>query len=409
MITEEASLPVKAKIAYVLPRYIWVILAVVFLAGIAEPMAQFAMPPLLPVLSPLFKLSLSAAGLLMSIFAVIQFVMAIPAGLMITRTGVKVAGLTALAFEVVGTAIEALSPNTEILFLGRIIEGVGMAMIAVAGPTAIALWFGSQKRGFAMGVWATWVPLGGTIMLNSAPLILRIAGWRFVFWALAAFAAIVLCIYAAFYRAPRAEEMPPDSAPPKDDAISVGALLSGLRNINVLKLCLAQICFVFPTLAVGTFAPTFLTKVRGYPLETAAFMTSLMTLVPIFTAFATGMFSDHLGKRKIFLLGGFTLLFLNYFLPFRVIGAPLWIFFILCGVLGATIPPIMWASLPEVSGKTRIPIAMSAVSVTQALGTFLGPAVFGVLADKMGFASAGLILPVFGLIGFILVFTIKLR
>ena len=47
-------------------KYAWVILVVVYFAGVVAPFNQFKVPPIMPLLMARFHLDLTQAGLLMS-------------------------------------------------------------------------------------------------------------------------------------------------------------------------------------------------------------------------------------------------------------------------------------------------------------------------------------------------------
>src|SRR6516162_9593375 len=78
--------------------YAWVILAVVFLAGVAGPVNQFKVPPVMPVLIDAFHMDIANAAWLMSIFSVTGFILAIPSGFILQRFGPKTTGLVSIAF-----------------------------------------------------------------------------------------------------------------------------------------------------------------------------------------------------------------------------------------------------------------------------------------------------------------------
>jgi hypothetical protein len=66
-------------------KYAWVILVVVYFAGVVAPFNQFKVPPIMPLLMARFHLDLTEAGLLMSIMAAIVLVLAIPASIVLQR------------------------------------------------------------------------------------------------------------------------------------------------------------------------------------------------------------------------------------------------------------------------------------------------------------------------------------
>ena len=177
---------------------------VVFLASVAAPLNMFKAPPVMPVLIEAFNLDLTTAGLLMSVFAITGMILSIPAGFILQRWGPKAAGLVALAALALGSTMGALANTAALLLASRLIEGVGMGIIAVVGPAAIAMWFPIEKRGVAMGLWATWVPAGSIIMYNTAPLLTTTFGWQAVWWASAGFTVLVLALFLLAFRTPSA-------------------------------------------------------------------------------------------------------------------------------------------------------------------------------------------------------------
>src|SRR5512139_461191 len=103
----------------------WLILAVLLLFSIAAPLNQFKVPPIIPLLMPAFGLSVSGAGLLMSVYAVTGLILALPAGLIYQKAGARVTGLLAGGSIVAGSALGALSHSTGALLVSRVIEGAG--------------------------------------------------------------------------------------------------------------------------------------------------------------------------------------------------------------------------------------------------------------------------------------------
>ena len=78
------------------PDYAWVILAGSFIASVAAPLNQFKVSPVMPVLMEAFNLTLTSAGMLMSVFAITGFILALPGGLILQRLGLKITGLIAI-------------------------------------------------------------------------------------------------------------------------------------------------------------------------------------------------------------------------------------------------------------------------------------------------------------------------
>ena len=250
--------------------YAWVILAIVYLASIVAPFNQFKVPPIMPVLMEAFGLDLTQAGSLMSVIAVVGLVLALPAGILLQRYGSKPIGLIALGFMAAGSAIGALAGSYNALLGSRVVEGVGIGLIGVVAPATIAMWFPPARQGTPMGIWATWVPVGSVLMYNLAPADggqVRLAGGVVGGGRGGAGGdAPVRGCWCATRRTcrPSANGMPPRPG--------IGKALAN-RDIWLLALMFA--CFSLALVSIGTYYPTYLSEVRGYPLGQAAFISSL--------------------------------------------------------------------------------------------------------------------------------------
>jgi len=400
--------PVKER-SVTVPRYAWVILFVVFLASVAAPLNQFKVPPLMPVLMDAFQLNLSQAGMLMSVFALTGLILALPAGIIMQKLGPKVAGLMAVGFLASGSTLGALSNSTELLLASRVIEGVGMGLIAVVAPATIALWFPREKQGIPMGIWATWVPVGSVIMYNLAPALATSAGWHAVWWFSAGFALVVLLLYWLLMRLPPSlaggqESTPggPDNATPK--------LREGLANRNIWLLALEFGCFALVFTAFGTFFPTFLSAERGYSLAQAAFISSIATMVILGSAPLAGWVSDRIGSRKLVYTIPFAIITVMLLFPFRLTGWQLLVFMVLLGSLTGAVPTATFAAVPEVMSKPQLAgIGMAVLMVGQNLGMFVGPAAFGNLVEAMGWVTAGYLLIPVAMVGVIAGWLVRVR
>jgi len=189
------------------PGYAWVVLFAVYMATLAAPLNQMKVPPVMPILRESFDLGYSGAGMLMSIFSILGFVLAIPAGFILQRIGIKKTGLISVAAVLLGSVLGALSGTTVMLFASRFVEGAGMGLIMVAAPAALSLWFPAERRGLPMGLWASCVGIGNIAALNLAPALAAASGWRAVWWAGAIVAALAFVLFIVLFRLPREGEV----------------------------------------------------------------------------------------------------------------------------------------------------------------------------------------------------------
>jgi MFS family permease len=390
--------------------YAWVILLVAFLASVAAPLAQFKVPPLLPVLMDAFRLNLSQAGWLMSVFAFTSLILALPAGVITHRVGPKAAGLIAVGCLVIGSAWGALSGSTALLLASRVVEGVGMGLIAVAAPASIALWFPREKQGMPMGIWATWVPMGSVIMYNLAPALQAVAGWRAVWWAGGGFALFAFILYWLLMRLPHSaggQRLPGQAGPPAEAPPKLGRALAN-RSMWLLGLQFGCMNLVF--IALSTFFPTFLSEVRGYSIAQSAFVTSLPTILILGSAPLAGWLSDRIGSRRLVFSIPYLFLAVMMVLPFKLTGPALYALMILLGVLIGAIPTATFAAAPEIMGQPRLAgLGMAVVALGQNLGMVVGPILFASLVESIGWAPAGYWLIPFCLLGFVAGWLVEVR
>jgi MFS family permease len=404
----EPVAPKKTSIS--IASYAWVILFVVFLASVAAPLNQFKVPPLMPMLMEAFQLNLSQAGMLMSVFALTGFILALPAGLILQKLGPKVAGLLALGCLVVGSAWGALASSAGLLLASRVLEGVGMGLIAVVGPASIALWFPREKQGTAMGVWGTWVPTGNVIMFNLAPLLATSVGWRAVWWAGALFALVAFILYWLLMRLPPSLEGEQRVEPGGLGDDPSPKLAPALANRDIWLLALEFACFNVVLIGFATFFPTFLAAERDYSLAQAGLIASLSTIAALGSAPLAGWLSDRIGSRRLFVAIPFVVVAGMMALPFHLTGWSLYALMVLLGLISAAIPIATFAAAPEVMGNPRLAgIGLAVVALGMNLGIVIGPILFGMLVEMMGWAMAGYWLIPFCILGFVAAWMVNVR
>jgi MFS family permease len=390
--------------------YAWVILVVVFLASVAAPLNQSKVPPLMPVIMDAFHLSLSQAGWLMSVFALTGVLLSLPTGVFLQKYGPKRLGMIALACLASGATLGALSTSAGLLMVSRVIEGIGMGLIAVVAPAVIAMWFPPEKQGIPMGIWATWVPIGSLSVYVLAPAMANALGWQSVWWLGAGFSLLILGLYAFFMR------LPPylDTTPPQNAGspiLSELALsLKALNNRSIWLLGLTFGCLNVTSMALGTYFPTFLAEVRGYTLTQAAYISSIGTAVVLVSAPLAGWLSDRIGSRRLVLSIPFLLIAAMMLLPFKIIGWQIYAFMILLGFIMGAIPSATFAAAPEIMEKPELAgLGLAVVMFGQNLGMFIGPILFGSLVERLGWVMAGYCLAPFCILGFVVGWRLKVR
>ena len=302
MSQKRASIPTPVKT----PPYAWVVLFALYMATLAAPLNLFKLPPVMTTIQKAFNLSMSQSGDLMSIFSIMGFVLAIPAGFILKRFGIKPTALFAVGSVTVGATFGAMANTARMLFVGRFIEGVGMGLIMVAAPLAISLWFPAEKRALPTGLWASSVGIGNIATLVLAPSLAVAQGWRAVWWAGAIFSAVAFVLFAILFRLPKKEEMPeaPLPPPPAGEPESPN-LIKGMANRDFWMISIAFGVYNLVVMAMCSFLPAFLELVRGYSITfdqgfmmNASFVTAFIMLASIFSGPAGAISPTGLGSAK---------------------------------------------------------------------------------------------------------------
>jgi MFS family permease len=394
---------IRKEVASIVPNYAWVILLVVYLATLAAPLNQSKVPPLLPILIDSFHLNLSQAGMLMSVFAISGFILAIPAGITINMLGSKVIGLVALVTLSIGAVLGTESTTILQFLTSRLIEGVGFGLLAVVAPAIIAMWFPRHRRGFPLGIWATWVPVGRLLMLLIAPIIATSLDWQAVWWIGAGYTLFVLALFGLFIR------RPPTLAD-NQGGEKPAPWVKALANREIWLLGLVFCCFSFTLMSLGTFFPTFLSQVRGYSLTQASSIYSLQMVAVLISAPLAGRISDKIGSRKLVFSVPFLIIAVMMLLPFKVIGWQLFTYMILLGLVIGAIPTATFAAASEVMSDSRLAgLAFGVVILGQNLGVIIGPVLFGNLVENIGWTAAGYCFIPVCILGFVIGWNVRVR
>jgi MFS family permease len=400
------------------PAYAWVVLFALYMATLSATLNLFKLPPVMTLIQTAFNVDNVRTGDLMSIFSIMGFILAIPAGYILKRFGIKMTGLIAVGAVTIGSASGALSKTSfEMLYVGRFIEGVGMGLIMVAAPFAISVWFPPHNRALPTGIWASSVGIGNIATLLIAPSLAVSYQWPSVWWAGAGFSALAFILFASLFRLPKQEEMYAAPAPAPATQEKPPSLAKGLANRSFWMISISFGCYNLVVMAMCTFLPVFLEVVRGYSktyekgvLMNAGFVTALIMAASIFSGPGGGSISDRLGKRKIMVLIPYILTALTFLFPFTISLPMIPVYMIVFGIVGGPIAPILLAAVPEVAPKPQlIGIGMSVAAVGQNIGMYIGPSLFPRIMAVHGWEAAGYWMIPICLVGIIATCFIKVR
>jgi len=182
----------------------WLVLALVTLAHALGALSVLAVAPLAPLLLDAMQLSRVQVGLFLPAVYLGGVLMALPAGWLTDRLGVR--ATLAIGEVIIGVMVMCAAFTDGLpAFLGcLVVAGFGFSVLNPSTGKAVIEWFPPRRRGFAMGIKQTGLTLGGLAAALTMPPLAVHLGWRRALASAGALSLLSALLVAAVYRAPAA-------------------------------------------------------------------------------------------------------------------------------------------------------------------------------------------------------------
>lgn len=158
----------------------WLITLTTLVCGAACGIHIAKLGPSMQSVMESFGLSLSEAGLLASTFSLLTIFIGVFVGNIISNFGLKRFICLAMLFLTFGSLSALIFKTYTSLIVGRALEGIGLIIMMIAGPTTISIFTNQNSIAKHMGVWSAFMPLGTALSFLVAPILIPIGGWRSV-------------------------------------------------------------------------------------------------------------------------------------------------------------------------------------------------------------------------------------
>jgi sugar phosphate permease len=265
-------------------------LAVGMLAQVAGTLLANAPLFLIPYLHLERGLTLVEAGLLASTPFVAITVSLVAWGAVVDRIGERLALTIGLTIVTVGGLGAALSTSYVWLGMFWIVAGVGAASTNSASGRLVVGWFPPHRRGTAMGIRQTALPLGVGMAMFIVPVTAEAQGLR-----AALLAPVVLCAVATLAVAVLVVDPP---RPSRAEAEGLGQLANPYRGSRRLgRIHVASMLLVIPQVTVWTYTLVWLIDERGWSTTAAGALLGSTQLLGAAGRIAVGWWSDRAGSR----------------------------------------------------------------------------------------------------------------
>lgn len=351
-----------------LSRRRWLVLLASVVSFFAIGATFFAVPPLIPELVARFGLSNFRIGLLMGAISVPAVLLAVPVGLAVDRWPPRRVGALSLAVMLVGAVTFALAPSFVLLFIGRLVFGLGGLVINLLLARLLTLAFRGRELALAMGVFMATYPASMITVYSLHPLLLDRVGWRNELLVLAALVVVSMPLFLASVR--RTEAVDGGEVPPAKVSLTVTPSLWVLAVVWLL--------FFAVHASVLTFAPTWAGGGSAALLTVTLVMWVAMIGSPV-----VGTIIDRTARPNRWLVGG--LLVQATFLGAMALNrldptsAMLGV-----GLAAAVVPTAVYALPGRLVAADRVGFAFGFITSFSNIGTLAGPATAGRLIDVAG-------------------------
>jgi len=360
------------------------------LAGLVAALHMGKVPAALPDITRSLQLSLTQAGLIVSVFSVIAAVFGLLIGIFSFRFGHVRSGVIGLAAVAAGSFLGGISASYTQLLLTRILEGLGFVLIAITMPGIINALCPPKHKSIAMGIWGAFIPAAMAIMLLITPSIILSNSWREVWFLVAIISTVWLVVFGlGFWRI-------------TFEPIILNQTIVHLKRLfsrrHLIIVCIF-ICYSALFAAVTAFLPTFWAEVLKVNAQNAASLTALVVSANIvgniFAGFATGR-AVSMDKLLIaaFIFGGSCAVILFQtqhtwqLTLFAAVGFTLF---------SGLIPGAIFANLPRiVPYAAAVPLMVGLVFQGAGIGQVSGPILLSAAVElggdwsKASYATGGL-------------------
>ncbi|WP_035719573.1 MFS transporter [Gordonia shandongensis] len=366
-----------------LPRGLWILL----IANVVIALGYGLVAPALPIFATTFGVSITAASLVVSAFALMRLLFAPTTGRLVTRLGERRIYLTGLLIVALSTLACAFAQSYWQLLVFRALGGIGSTMFSVSAMALLIRLSPQEVRGRASGYFSAGFLVGNL----TGPLI----GAALVEWfglrppfAVYAVALLIAAGVVAAYMPP-----PPEAETGGDNGaglLSAPGFVESLRTAEYRAVLTSNFAQGWASMGVRVaLVPLFVQEGLRYSGTWAGIILACYAAGNVVAILVSGRLSDRFGRKPVVIPGlvvaAVGTLALGY-------SPDIWTALILTAVAGlgsGLFAPTHQAALGDLlAGRQRGGSALAAYGMASDLGAVSGPLVTGLIADRWGFGPA---------------------
>ncbi|MFB7374991.1 MFS transporter [Streptomyces sp. NPDC056222] len=384
--------------------YAWVVFALSFGLLLSDYMSRQVLNAVFPMLKADWLLSDARLGSLSGIVALMVGLLTFPLSLLADRWGrvrTLVAAATMWSLATLGCAVAASYGQ---MFVGRLFVGIGEAAYGSVGIAVVLSVFPRTLRATLSGAFIAGGAFGSVLGISIGGAVAEAYGWRWAFGVMGVFGLVLAGVYAVVVTEKR---LAPGREPTEDQAAGPGTtarlrvLLPRLfSSVSVVSAYIGSGLQLFVAGALIAWLPSYFNRYYEMPTAKAGATAGLFALVIGVGMIAGGFASDRFSRRDPIRkwsvaiccsVGSLVLLTAAFRLP----AGPAQLLVLALGALlcAGTAGPGA-AMVANLTPAAIAATAFATLTLAQSLlGLAPGPAVTGMLADRLGLLGALQLVP----------------
>ncbi|MCP8304036.1 MAG: MFS transporter [archaeon] len=347
----------------------WTMLIVAFLAAFSFLFSMQAIPPVLPSIMSEYDISHTVASSLMFLVALPAIFISVLGGIFTSKYGVKMVGLVGLALISIGGLL-SINPSFLALEIGRLVIGIGGALVMTASPALLSQWFPHEKMAFGMGIFGLNMPLATILSFNLLGKVGTDLGWRSSLLITLIISVIGLLIWMFLTKERRAP-----------DRTNTGSPFSGLKSRQIWILGLIWATFNMAAISFTTWGPKLFENLWEATPTSANFLASLLMIGALFTPL-TGHLSDRSRRRRLPIISSALGVAASFFLIPFTSGGGLVLVLLFLGLAAAFITPSVFALPLEMLDERSVSLGFGILNTCLNVGIVVGPLLVGFVIDS---------------------------
>ena len=340
----------------------WFNFIILYLGAVVLSMSQLKITPIFNEVSSDLSITATQTSLLMSVFTFSALFLAIPAGKLISKYGVKKISILIMFFLFIGNVMDIFANSYGLLLLSRIIEGVSFAMINMVGIIFINDWFKEGGSGIAIGIFGTFSATASLIAMNIYRPIYERFGLKSVWIVTAVLAGIVTFLYGVVFKDIR------------EESEEEGTLKEASSNKYIWILALAMGCMSLVLFTFLAIYPSIFMDIQGLSPDKANSYAGFFGLFGVPFGLIAGVIIDKTNKPGLLAFITNILIVLSTFFVIKIKPELVLIqVFILSAAISMNSTAINISIQKSVKRPILLGYSLSLLYLFYYIGTFVGP------------------------------------